>query len=566
MFTSDRILTLNVGASKIVLAEFQAKSGQAPELINYGIADLPVVEENSGVGLVLTDAIKSVMKTSGIRPAPLAVALSGQIVFPRFVKLPAVAKDKLLQMIQYEVEQNVPFPLNEIVWNYQFIGDDSTGEQSVMIVAAKIESVREITDAIVKAGLEPEIVDVAPMAICNALRFNHDDLDGCSIVLDIGARSTNLIFVEDDRIYSRCIPVAGNAITQELAKSLQVSLGEAEQIKRQKGFVSLGGVHVSEDEQIETISRVIRNVITRLHAEISRSINFYRSQQGGAAPVRLILTGGSAVLPHLDQFFREKLQIEVAYLNPFVNVGVGKRIDVEKAGHDAFMLAESVGLALRRSLHCPIEVNLMPPELVKSKTMKRRVPFLSIAAVGVLMSLGIWYMYERRMEDLYTTQTALVETKLGKIKQMQSKMDKATSARTEIQRKADAVRDAMSARTAWLKRIEAVKSCLFDGLWLLEMAPMKSEAGELTGIRITGRGWADKLKAQEEKAKANGSAQTAIELLRDQLKTKAFFGDDVPVSVQIVGVKEVEAYLMDFTIEITPATAAPQEGKRRAQR
>lgn len=90
MFTSDRILTLNVGASKIVLSEFQAKSGQAPELINYGIADLPVVEENSGVGLVLTDAIKSVMKTSGIRPAPLAVALSGQIVFPRFVKLPAV--------------------------------------------------------------------------------------------------------------------------------------------------------------------------------------------------------------------------------------------------------------------------------------------------------------------------------------------------------------------------------------------------------------------------------------------------------------------------------------------
>jgi hypothetical protein len=81
-----------------------------------------------------------------------------------------------------------------------------------------------------------------------------------------------------------------------------------------------------------------------------------------------------------------------------------------------------------------------------------------------------------------------------------------------------------------------------------------------------GRGWADKLKAQEEKAKANGSAQTAIEVLRDQLKTKAFFGDNVPVSVQIVGVKEVEAYLMDFTIEITPAAAASQEGKRRAQR
>ena len=220
MFSSDRILALNVGASKIVLAEFLVKSGRPPELINYGMAELGVDPETEAAGVApqIVVAIKEIMKTRGIHPAPLMLSLSGQVVFPRFVKLPAVGREKLMQMVQYEVEQNVPFPLNEIVWNHQFIGGDSTGEQSAMIVAAKIDSVREITDAVTGIGLDPEVVDVAPMALYNCLRYNSPDLSGCIILLDIGARSTNLIFVEADKIYSRCIPVAGNAITQEIAK------------------------------------------------------------------------------------------------------------------------------------------------------------------------------------------------------------------------------------------------------------------------------------------------------------------------------------------------------------
>ena len=119
MFSSDRILALNVGASKVVLAEFVVKSGRAPELTNYGVSELgadPEVE--TGVGSHLVSAVREIMKTRGIRPAPLMLSLSGQMVFPRFVRLPAVAEDKLLQMVQYEVEQNVPFPMNEIVWNH----------------------------------------------------------------------------------------------------------------------------------------------------------------------------------------------------------------------------------------------------------------------------------------------------------------------------------------------------------------------------------------------------------------------------------------------------------------
>lgn len=559
MFSSDRILALNVGASKIVLAEFAVKSGRAPELTNYGMSELGADPENeAGISSLLTGAVREIMKSRGIRPAPLMLSLSGQMVFPRFVRLPAVAEDKLLQMVQYEVEQNVPFPMSEIVWNHQFIGDASSGEQCAMIVAAKTENVREITDCVIEMGLEPEIVDVAPMALYNCLRYNYSQLDGCTVVLDIGARSTNLIFIEDEKIYNRCIPVAGNAITQEVAKSFQIPFAEAEALKQQVAFVSLGGVTASEDETAERVSKVVRNVVTRLHAEISRSVNFYRSQQGGSAPVRMFLTGGSSVMPHLDTFFREKLQIEVDYLNPFTNVGLNSRIDQERVGTDAFVLAESVGLALRRSLACPVEINLMPPEIIKRKSFKKRIPYFTLAAVGILLCLGIWAMYAKQMAQLYQAQSGQVASALDVLKSAQSRLVKAEKSKESVALKADALRDVMSQRTAWLRRVDAVRKSLFDGVWLTELTPIKNSSGTVTGLRIVGRGWADQFKAVEEKERAAGRNVTALEFLRDRLKLQSVFGKDAK-DVRITGQKDIEAYLIEFTIEATLAESASKD-------
>jgi type IV pilus assembly protein PilM len=559
VFSSNRILALNVGASKIALAEFVIQGGNSPKLLNYGMADMaPSAEGATSNSEALVAAMRSIMKARGIRQAPLLITLSGQVVFPRFVKLPAVAKDKLLQMVQYEVEQNVPFPLDEIVWHYQFIGDDSSGEQNAMIVAAKLDSVREVTDSVVAAGFEPEIIDVAPMAIYNALRFNHSALVGCTMVLDIGARSTNLIFVEDERIYSRCIPVAGNAITQELAKSLQITVEAAEQLKRERGYVSLGGVHQSEDETNEHISRVVRNVMTRLHAEISRSINFYRSQQGGAAPVRLILTGGTSLLPHLDLFFKEKLQVEVEYLNPFVNIGIAPRINREQMGVDAFMLAEVVGLALRRSLACPVEVNLMPPELVKQKTLKKRLPFLGLAALGVLMSLGSWTLYQSNMTKLYESQREQVESDLSGKQAQQNKLDVARKSKDAVKTKTDAMRDLFLCRSEWQRRLDSIRKSMMDGMWLMEVKTIKNENGVVEGLRLQGRGWVDTMRLVEEKAKARGLRVSAVEELRDRLKESAIFGEHT--DVKIIGAKEIEAYLTEFTIEVRQGVATGAKG------
>jgi len=560
VFSSDRILTLNVGAGKIAVAEFMVKSGRQPELLRYGMGPAGASPDGEP-GPELSDAIRTIMKANGIRPAPLMVALSGQVVFPRFVRLPAVGADKLLQMVEYEVEQNVPFPMDEIVWNHQYIGDDSSGEQSAMIVAAKIENVREVTDHLTDLGIEPEVVDVAPMALYNCLRYNYSELDGCTVLLDIGARSTNLIFIEDDKIYSRCIPVAGNAITQDISKGFGISFKEADALKREIGYVSLGGVYAAENQQQERISKIIRNVVTRLHAEINRSINFYRSQQGGSAPVRLFLTGGSAAIPQLDNFFRQKLNVEVDYLNPFINVGISRKLDSEQVGLDAFMLAESVGLALRRSLECPIEINLMPPEIIKHKSFKKRVPFFGLAVAGLLMSLGIWTVYEKKMAELYAVQSSQVSDKLAQCRKKEKLLKNAEKDLAVVEQKANAVKDLMTTRFIALKRISAIRQSLYEGMWITAISDVKDSEGNVTAIRIVGRGWVDKLKEVEEKARAAGRNATAIEELRDRLKAQTVFGRRAE-DVKITGVKDTGAYMIEFTIEASrgPASADEETG------
>jgi type IV pilus assembly protein PilM len=561
VFSSDRILTLNVGSSKIAVAEFMVKSGRQPELLRYGMGSVGSSPDGEPA-IELSDAIKAIMRAKGIRSAPLMVALSGQVVFPRFVRLPAVGADKLLQLVEYEVEQNVPFPMDEIVWNHQYIGDDSTGEQSAMIVAAKIENVREVTDHLTEVGIEPEVVDVAPMALYNCLRYNYSELDGCTVLLDIGARSTNLIFIEDDKIYSRCIPVAGNAITQDIAKGFAISFKEADALKRDIGYVSLGGVYAAENPRQERISKIIRNVVTRLHAEINRSVNFYRSQQGGSAPVRLFLTGGSAAIPQLDNFFRQKLNVQVDYLNPFMNVGISRKLDSEQVGLDAFMLAESVGLALRRSLECPIEINLMPPEIIKHKSFKKRMPFFGLAVAGLLMSLGIWTVYEKKMADLYVVQGSQVAAKLSKSQKKTTLLKKAEKDIVGVQQKADAIKDLIITRTLALKRVSAIRQSIYEGMWVTALSHIKDSEGNSTGVRIIGRGWIDKLREIEAKAEDAGRNATAVEELRDRLKAQTVFGRSAG-EVKITGIKDIGAYMIEFTIEARSGTASEDGGARK---
>ena len=483
-------LTLNVGASKATLAEYALSGKRGLTLVAYGSADLIGADAESAdsMAAALTPALRQIMREKGIRPAPLLLSLGGQTVFPRFTKFPAVSADKLEQLVKYEVEQNVPFPIDEIVCDNQLLGMTPEGEQNALIVAAKLDQVRAVTDAIRAAGLRPVEVDAAPMAIYNALNWAYPGMQGCTVVLDIGSRTTNLILVENGKIYNRAIPVAGNAITKEISLSFGCTPVEAEQLKLERGYVALGGVTEDEDEVSDRLSKVIRTVLTRLHAEISRSINFYRSQQGGAAPSRLFLTGGSVRLPQLDQFFMDSLQVDVEYLNPFTAVRVGGRVNAAALENDAFTLVESVGLALRQTdVPGLIRINLMPPELVAQARNVRRIPFLVVGAVSALAALGLGIAWQNHECDNANAQLAMVQQRNTVLGNKKGALQKAQASADAKLAKCDELQQLMRSRTVTLERLRAVQKSLLPGMWIAKWG--HTQQGDEEEIVIFG--WKD---------------------------------------------------------------------------
>ncbi len=387
---AKKILTLNIGASSVALAEYEA-GGKSLKLVNYGTAALAAPLDSGNAETILSPALLEIVREKGIRPGKVSVSLSGQMVFPRFAAIPmAGGEDKFDQMVRVEIEQNIPFPIDEMVCDRAILGDTETGDKAVMVVAAKIDQVESITTALAAAGFTPEIVDVAPLAVTNVLKAVRGDDGACVVILDIGAKTTSLVISEGEKLYNRSIPVAGNTITKEIAQLLGCTREEAEQIKRENAYVSMGGVTEDEDETLDKISKACRAVLTRLHAEISRSINFYRSQQGGGMPVKLYLTGGSSLLPRLDAFFSDSLQLEVEYLNPFEIISVGGGVDGSALESDTVFLAATAGVALHVAGLAGIEINLLPPSLVEARAEVARVPFVAVGAAGIVAALACW--------------------------------------------------------------------------------------------------------------------------------------------------------------------------------
>src|SRR6478752_42564 len=367
MSSSARILSLNLGTHTVGLGEFYAQPNGGLVLHGYRLREiLPDTANEAARNAQIVAALREMLGELGIKGGPVNYATPAQSVFARFVKLPSVEEEKIERIIAFEAQQNVPFPINEVVWDYQLVGAGADEQIQVVLVAIKEDLLEAVNAAVESTGLRASIVSVATMALYNAFRYNYSDVGGCSLLVDIGARTTNLLFIEPGKIFSRSIALGGASVTSAIAKEFNEPFGAAEFRKKRGGFVSLGGAYAEpEDPEVARVSKIVRGTMTRLHAEMMRSISHYRAQQQGNAPERLYLCGGSSSTPYMREFFQEKLQVPVEFFNPLRNVAVSEAVDPGEVARSAHLLGELTGLALRSATTCPMELNLRPRSVVR---------------------------------------------------------------------------------------------------------------------------------------------------------------------------------------------------------
>src|SRR5436190_6745260 len=378
MLNTKSFLAVDFGAGSLKVAEFEPNEAGGLRLKQYAMRALGAegAQEATREQTILS-ALKEVLSEKGFSAKQINGCAPGFHVFSKFVKLPPVDTSKGTQIISYEALQNVPFPLEEVVWDYQILGTSPTNELEVLLVAVKAEVVEGLFRVSEGAGLKLKLVDVSPAALSNAVRFNYGDLEGCTMLLDIGAKTSNLLFFEKGNIYSRGINIGANSITQDFAKESKMSYDEAERLKVTEGFVSLGGAYEEPDNpNLVAISKIARQVMTRLHIQVNQTIQFYRGQQTGSAPTRLFLAGGGSIMPYTAQFFAEKLNVPVEYFNPFRNIQIDPSVNLEELEKVAHSMGEVVGLGLRNLAQCPVELNLMPESTLKWQSFNQKKPYL----------------------------------------------------------------------------------------------------------------------------------------------------------------------------------------------
>ena len=482
-----RLITLNLGSQTIGLAEFRAVHGGLV-LVNYRLRETPLDPETGqrrDPHLALHETagvIREMMREMQIHHGQVNYAVPAQSVFVRFVKLPALDAAQVDKVIAFEAQQNVPFPIHEVVWDYQLVSGGLGEQIQVVIVAIKRDLLDEINHAVEETGLQTRIVGVASTGLYNAFRYSYPDTGDCSLLLDIGARTTNILFFEPGKFFLRSIPLGGSAITAAIAREFNESFAAAETRKKRDGFVGLGGAYAEPaDPNVTRVSKIARSTMTRLHAELMRSVTHYRAQQQGNRPARIYLCGGGAGMPYMREFFHEKFQVPIEFFNPLQNVTVSESSPMQDVARSAHLLGELVGLALRSVTICPVELNLRPATVARRQDLEKRRPFFIAAAACILFALLGWSAYYTRAAQVAQQTAQALRQKNDTMQVAEAQLEKLKKQITALDNTATPLITAVNDRNFWPQILEQLNSRLPESdIWITELAA--TSGGKLLGV------------------------------------------------------------------------------------
>jgi len=468
-----RIITLNLGSQSIELAEFRLQPQGGLILCGYRSRELLADSTREAKRSTQVVALlREMMGELQIKGGRVNYTVAEESVFTRFVKLPPIDDEKIERIISFEAQQNVPFPIDEVVWDYQLIGAGAGEQIQVILVAIKADLLDEINGAVEETGLRTSIVDLATMALYNAFRHSYGELSGCSLLVDIGARTTNLLFIEPGKIFTRSVPIGGSSVTAAIAKEFSEPFAAAEFRKKHDDFASLTGAGSEPLEgEAARVANIMRSTMMRLHAELMRSISHYCGQQQGKPPERVFLSGGGATPPFIREFLSEKLQLPIDFFDPLRNVVVADSANLDEISRSKHLLGEPVGLALRAASNCPMELNLRPAIVARRQALEKRRPFLLAAAAGVIVGLLGWSAYYVRAAHIVRNSTAGIQEKVVAMRRIESQANEVRRQTAALDSSATPLIAAINDRSFWPQIIEELNARLpKENIWITELA------------------------------------------------------------------------------------------------
>ena len=328
---------------------------------------------------VIRDGLSKFYSQHNPKRDVVMASVPGSTAFAKFAKLPPVDPKKIPDIVKFEAVQQIPFPIDQVEWDYQVFSHSDTPDVEVGIFAITKDRVGKFLDNFAASGQSLDGLTLSALAVYNALAYDLR-LSSSSpgiIFMDIGTSSTDVIIVEGGDLWLRTLPIGGNSFTEALVRAFKLSFSKAEKLKREAGT----------SKYTRQIFQAMRPVFADLIQEMQRTLGYYQSMNRDANITKLIGVGSSFRLPGMPKFLKQQLQIEVRRLDGFERISVEGKQEADFSLH-SLNLVTAYGLALQGLGLEQVHANILPIRVIKQRLWRAKQPWIAAAAALVAMAVG----------------------------------------------------------------------------------------------------------------------------------------------------------------------------------
>jgi type IV pilus assembly protein PilM len=484
--SSPKNIIVNCSATQVTAASVSSQLGslQIEDLVIIDL-DYDFSDDGGWIGAVgkALNELSGVHKLNG----KASFIIPGNQLLTKTIRIPHVEEGKQAQIIAFEAQQNIPYPLHEVVWDTQVIGDDGV-ETEILFIACKSATIQAFSTAISRAGFTAESINAATILDYNALQFSSVGDDEDVLLINVGARSTNLLFKSADGFFVRNIALGGNTLTQGIADSLGKPFMQAEAVKLK--FFG-GSMDYSEDDSgSKLLTSSSDSFIRRMGQEITRSIVNYRRQKNGAAPKKILLCGRASLLPGFAEQLSVAQKVPVEIFDSLEGVSLSGSVSGDP--HSLRMqLSEIVGEAVSSQVGNPAGVNLLPEEIQAEMRFAARKPLLMAAAICIGLAPWPAYLAFQQKAAGSAEQRVALQAQINPLQDRQYQiLDNAETAET-LSQNIQRVEGLVNSKSNWIKFLAELQSSLYGvkDIWLEELNVLREGAadGPTYEVAVTGQ-------------------------------------------------------------------------------
>ena len=352
----------------------------------------PLNQAGAGAEGLIKDALREFLSRNDIRNDKVCISVPGQAGLARFFKAPPVEAKRIADIVKYEAKQQIPFPLEDVIWDYQPMPgaheeDGISLETEIGIFAMKRDQIFRSLQPYLDTAIDVDAVQLAPICLynfvandqltVNPLKEEYDPADQppSYVIVSMGTETTDLVITNGFRVWQRSLPIGGNHFTKQLTKELKLTFAKAEHLKR----------HASEAENAKLVFQAMRPVFNDLVTEIQRSIGFFQTLDRKAKISRIIPIGNGMKLPGLIPYLGKNLGYDVVELEGYQKLTGTDVTSSPTFRENMLSFATCYGLCLQGLNKSALRTSLLPQEILVDRLVRQKKPW-AVAAVASLLA------------------------------------------------------------------------------------------------------------------------------------------------------------------------------------